>query len=369
MTPSTTPSPDCTTTAQPSNPSPAQKPDRIAWVDYAKGLSILLVVQLHSSLGLSQKIGFESWGDWLATFCVTFRMPLFFLVAGLFLARSIDKNWRTYLDGKVLHFAYFYVLWMTIKFIVKAPQISNGDPMTWVSQYAFAYVQPYSVYWFIYLLAIFFIVTRLLRFVPLPVLWFAAAGLHMAHIETGSVVVDQFASRYVFFLTGYMMSASIFSIADLVAPRPHWGLAAVLVFALLNGLAIMSGLLAAPGMTLALGLFGAVSVIAVLATCAAHGKLKFLGYCGARSLPIYLAFFLPMAVTRIAGMKVLGTSPVAADILGLAIPLAGVLGALAIYWTAERFGARFLFNRPAWARLSPARSNMASDRVVGAAQG
>ena len=33
----------------------------------------------------------------------------------------IDRDWRTYLDRKVVHFAYFYVLWVTIQFGFKAP--------------------------------------------------------------------------------------------------------------------------------------------------------------------------------------------------------------------------------------------------------
>ena len=34
-------------------------------------------------------------------------------------------EWRDYLDKKVLHFAYFYVLWVTIQFAFKAPLILN----------------------------------------------------------------------------------------------------------------------------------------------------------------------------------------------------------------------------------------------------
>ena len=37
-------------------------------------------------------------------------MPDFFLISGLFLSRAIDRDWHDYLDRKVWHFAYFYVL-------------------------------------------------------------------------------------------------------------------------------------------------------------------------------------------------------------------------------------------------------------------
>ena len=57
----------------------------------------------------------------LVAFAKPFRMPDFFLISGLFLSVVIDRDWRTYLDRKVVHFAYFYLLWVTIQFGFKAP--------------------------------------------------------------------------------------------------------------------------------------------------------------------------------------------------------------------------------------------------------
>jgi hypothetical protein len=37
-------------------------------------------------------------------------MPDFFLISGLFLVRVIDRDWRTYLDRKAVHLAYFRLL-------------------------------------------------------------------------------------------------------------------------------------------------------------------------------------------------------------------------------------------------------------------
>ncbi len=61
---------------------------------------------------------------YVVEFARPFRMPDFFLIAGLFLARRIDAPWRLYLDRKVLHFFYFYALWLTIQFAFKAPGIA-----------------------------------------------------------------------------------------------------------------------------------------------------------------------------------------------------------------------------------------------------
>src|SRR2546421_5847387 len=94
---------------------------RVDWVDYAKGFCIVMVVMMHSTLGVEATAGEQSWMHALVAFAKPFRMPDFFLISGLFLACVIDRDWRTYLDHKVVHFAYFYVLWVTIQFAFKAP--------------------------------------------------------------------------------------------------------------------------------------------------------------------------------------------------------------------------------------------------------
>ena len=92
---------------------------RISWVDYAKGICIVLVVLMHSTLGVENAAGGVSWLHDFITWAKPFRMPDFFLISGLFLASRINRPWQEYLDSKVLHFAYFYILWMTIQFATK----------------------------------------------------------------------------------------------------------------------------------------------------------------------------------------------------------------------------------------------------------
>jgi uncharacterized membrane protein YcfT len=88
---------------------------RVDWVDFAKGICIVMVVMMHSVLGVELAAHATGFMHVLVAFAKPFRMPDFFLISGLFLAKVIDRDWRTYLDRKVVHFAYFYVLWVTIQ--------------------------------------------------------------------------------------------------------------------------------------------------------------------------------------------------------------------------------------------------------------
>src|SRR5919106_392128 len=130
----------------------AAQTGRVDWVDYAKGFCIVMVVMMHSTLGVEAAAGREGWMHALVAFAKPFRMPDFFLISGLFLARVIDRDWKTYLDRKVVHFAYFYLLWMTIQFAFKAPALAHGEGMQELARvYALSLIEPFGTLWFIYL--------------------------------------------------------------------------------------------------------------------------------------------------------------------------------------------------------------------------
>jgi uncharacterized membrane protein YcfT len=327
---------------------------RIDWVDHAKGFCIVMVVMMHSTLGVEAATGGESWMHAAVAFAKPFRMPDFFLISGLFLYRVIDRDWRDYLDRKVVHFIYFYVLWVTIQFIFKSPMFAADLGWHGVAlKYAEAFIEPFGTLWFIYLLPIFFVVVKLARNAPPLAIWVVGAALEIAPIATGWTIIDEFAGRFVYFYTGYLFAHRIFAFADAVRDRPTAAPVGLAIWALINGALVEAGYADLPVVSLALGLMGAAAVVALAALMAKGDLFRPLRYCGRQSIIIYLAFFLPMAATRIALLK----TGIIADTgtVSLIVTLAGVIGALAWYWAVRNTAFRVLFQRPAWARLTPAR--------------
>jgi uncharacterized membrane protein YcfT len=102
--------------------------------------------------------------------------------------------------------------------------------------------------------------------------------------------------------------------------------------------------------SLALGLVGAAAVVAMAALIAKADVMAWLRYCGKNSIVIYLAFFLPMAATRVVLVRT-GIIPDVGTISAL-VTIAGVAGALAWFWAVRGTPFRFLFERPSWARLT-----------------
>src|SRR5947209_19346542 len=155
-----------------ANGTSAGHSPRIDWVDYAKGICIVMVLMMHSVLGVEAAAGESGFMHALVAFAKPFRMPDFFLISGLFLSVVIDRDWRTYLDRKVVHFAYFYVLWVTIQFGFKAPGFAAESSWSHVCLlYLQSFIEPFGTLWFIYLLPVFFVITKALRAAPQCAVW------------------------------------------------------------------------------------------------------------------------------------------------------------------------------------------------------
>jgi uncharacterized membrane protein YcfT len=345
--------------------------NRVDWVDYAKGICIVMVVMMHSVLGVELAAGQTGFMHLLVAFAKPFRMPDFFLISGLFLSLVIDRDWRSYLDRKVVHFAYFYVLWVTIQFGFKAPAFAaeSGWPHDGFL-YLESFIEPFGTLWFIYLLPIFFVVTKLSRQLPtsfgphaMPyAILGAAAVLEMTHVATGWTVIDEFCARFVYFYSGYLCADYVFALSNRARARPSLALAGLALWALVNGGLVWFGFSEWPLVSLMLGLAGACAIIISGTLLARAHWLDFLRFCGEHSIVIYLAFFLPMASTRTLLLKTGLIHDIGA--VSLVVTVVGVVGALLIWRGALMAKANFLFERPAAFWIAPEKAS----RVLQAAE-
>ena len=325
---------------------------RVDWVDYAKGICIVMVVMMHSVLGVEAAAGQTGFMHLVVMFAKPFRMPDFFLISGLFLPMVIDRGWRLYLDRKVMHFAYFYLLWVTIQFGFKAPAFAAET--SWAHAgllYLESFIDPFGTLWFIYLLPIFFVVIKATRQMPPAAVWAVAALLEMTHLATGWTLIDEFCARFVYIYSGYLFASHVFALSDRARARPGQALAGLALWALVNGSLVATGFSEWPLVSLALGLSGACAIVTTGTLLARMNWLNCLRFCGEHSIVIYLAFFLPMAAAR----TLLLHAGLIGDIgtISLVVTIVGVLGALAIWRMALAVGANFLFERPAAFRIAP----------------
>ncbi len=329
--------------------------ERQAFVDIARGLSICLVVVMHATLGVGKAMDGAGFMHTLVDFATPFRIPAFFVVAGLFAGASLAAPWPRFFDGKVLHFVYFYVLWAAIQIALKDFAGEGFDGAAILREAALALVEPYGALWFIYLLPIFFVVARLTRAIDPRFMLPLAASLNVVDLHTGWTVIDQFAERFVYFYAGCVLAPAFFHLASLAARAPRSAVAALAIWCVAQAAATgaeegreMAALFGAP---LALGFAGAAALIVFARLVDSSLAGQAFAALGQRSLVVYLAFFLPMAATRILLVR----ADVIEDVglVSLIVSIAAIVGPLVLERAVARTPLRFLFVRPRAISVSP----------------
>jgi len=325
---------------------------RVAWVDYSKGICIFLVVMLHANLEVQDSRGATGWLQYVVEFARPFRMPDFFLIAGLFLSNALRRPWRVYLDRKVAHFAYFYVLWAAIQFVLfesRYQQRLGGTAVDIGKDYLLTFIEPVGSLWFIHSLALYFVIVRLTRRVPPWLILLLTGGLQCLGPRTGWTVPDEFAQRFVYFYSGYVFAPQIFRLADWSLGHAGRALGYLAVWGVVEQYCVAHGWSTLPGVGLALGYVGAIAVVFAGGLLSRLSWTSWLRYLGENSIVVYLGYYTAERIAVAFGASRLPDIGSAA----LVLTVCSVIGALLMREVAMRLGLTFLYVRPRWARLPP----------------
>ncbi len=334
-------------------------PDRLDWVDFAKGFCIVAVVGMWVAGEMQGYVGQgkAGWLGYFVLFAKPFRMPDFFLISGLFLSRVIDRPWPRYLDTKVVHYLYFLWLWSLI--IVPAAwwlgRETPTGPLDGALSFALDLVyKPFANLWFIFMLPVYFVATRLLRPLPGWLVFVMAAALAMFPLQTGFYPLDRFGVYFLYFFAGHALAGRFFALADWTHGHRAAAVAGLAAWAVFNGFAVKQGWPNSTVISPLLGFLGISAVVVMSRLLCDSAAARPLKYLGEHSIVVYLGFYLPMIVI----VPALQASPLAArpSVVATLSLLACIALPVAFSWVARRIGLGFLYERPAWARLGAART-------------
>jgi uncharacterized membrane protein YcfT len=350
------------TTSRPSNPR-----SRYDWVDFAKGFCIIAVVGMWIAATMQGHVakGQAGWLGYFVVFAKPFRMPDFFLISGLFLSQVIDRPWRHYLDTKVVHYLYFFVLWTLI--VLPATWLLGQEaPATLadaVPALLYHLYDPFGMLWFIMMLSVYFVATRLLRRVPVWIMLPAAVLMLLFPLHTGIYHVDRFGMFFLFFYVGHVFSGRFFALADWTREHRRPAMVGLLVWAVLNTVLVKLALTEAYlPVNLLAGFMGISAVVVIASLVCTHPWAGWLNMLGKNSIAVYLGFYLPMVIIVPAlQASPIGRSPSLVATISLVSVIAIAMGA---FHLANRIGLTFLYNRPNWIRLVPAGQRSASTRAA-----
>jgi len=197
---------------------PVLKKSRLQWIDYLKGIAIFLVVYRHTLIGIERsglKIPEIAFKANMVFF--SFRMPLFFMLSGIFITGSLKKrNLKQFISTKFENLFYPFLIWA---FIQISLQILLAD-FTNTGRKPFDYIRllydPHKIDHFWYLPALFntTVIYALFKYktkiknwqqILLGLILFFTAP----YIQNLSVISD-WMSFYIFFAIGDVISDFFF---------------------------------------------------------------------------------------------------------------------------------------------------------------
>lgn len=326
---------------------------RIDWVDAGRGLAIALVVLFHSTNWLGEAgFAIDGW-DFFDETIASIRLPLFFTMSGLFAVKWMRASWRDLWGSKISLFVWVFAVWSviaTFSFMLGLNlQGAEGNYFGQLRDLLWAPFLPRFELWFIWALALFFVMAKLIHRLPTAVQLGATGVLSIVALSdliVGNAGWVGSAKYFFFFLCGILLR-------DLIIRWSNSARAVALasIFVLWAGMALAGtalGFRELPGyyfLCCVVGVFAGVAVSRVLA------RIPGPRYLGTRTLPVYLTHTTVILIVVWALARTVPLPELAA--LGTVLP--PVLAAVAIAASlglsravADNRILRYAYEQPRW---------------------
>ncbi|MBS1565021.1 MAG: acyltransferase [Bacteroidetes bacterium] len=340
---------------------------RLAWIDYARGGCIIFVCYRHCMEGLKQA-GFPL-DDYpllkILNICFySFRMPLFFIISGLFLSAGLaKKGLGNYINSRFKIVFYPLLLWGTIQisiqFLLKNYVNAQREPIDYLN----LIISPRHIEQFWYLNALFFVGAlyaimkvkfrfQLWQQILLGIAFYTVAGM-LHYTGTDGYLFTDILNYYIYFGIGDMLSRYMLGKKNkkTVLTHPVWVFASLIVFLASQFLYTVINLShnydlyvleKLPALAFFISLSGCAFTIQVSFLLQRLNVLRWLRVIGYHSLYIYLVHVMVIAAVRIFLVHVLHVNSV--PLILLPAMLAGVIIPILLYNISVRLGAWWLFS-------------------------
>lgn len=344
-----------------------KKPARLNWIDYARGIAIILVAYRHVYEGAKQSgINVDQYKmlEYANIFFYSFRMPLFFIVSGIFISLSVQKSGiQKYISTRAKTILYPYFLWGGLQLLLQMvfAQYSNGQPKPSDFLHMFYLPRELAQFWYLYALfnvSMLYLFTKFVLKIP-PVanlilgivMFYLSAVVYQENIPTGFVF--DILHYYLFFAIGdvagkFLLSQQFRNIASsgkylaaLFIP-----FLAVQTYFLLQNLnqqaaKYMYVEFYEPFMFIFISLVGCLFMVFLTCYMDKKGVMKWLIVLGRYSLYIYVAHVIVFAGVRTIMTRMLGIDD--ALVIIFTGMLAGITIPVLMYKLADRFNMRWIF--------------------------
>ena len=328
---------------------------RYPWVDYAKGIAILLVVYRHM-LGGYEDAGIEI-ADYLTLAqqsVYNFRMPLFFILSGIFVRKSMARrSTKEFVIYKLNTIMYPYLIWATVQLSFQLLFSQQANHPKQLSDFIYILYAPRSLdqFWFLYTIFNITIIYALLhtyaQLKPIGQLVVAAIFYYLstlAAVQTISLLQDTL-QFYLYFALGSYGADALLNEEKRSFFSSLWLFAGLLPLFLLSqwywvqhqALQVTQPLLFA-----AIAIVGSAFTLSVSFILGKAQVFGFLKIIGKHSLYIYILHVLAMGFVRVLLLNILSIKH---PMILLPISMAaGVVLPILFYRISLQQGLWFLFS-------------------------
>ncbi|WP_343703004.1 acyltransferase [Chitinophaga sp.] len=345
--------------------------NRLAWIDYTRGIAIILVVYRHVFEGISRTgtpTADVSYLEHANILFYSFRMPLFFILSGLFVGRSLGKRTVEKLVATKFNILlYPYFLWSILQVTLQLALSNYVNADRSLADYGYILFFPRHIdqFWYLYALfnvSVLYIFTRQKlklhiwqQLVLGAAMYFLSSYFSQQHIDLG--FVSDILHYYLFFALGDLVSGRVLDERNF-SYFASWKTCLLLlpffvagqVYFLQTNLSRNDNMYVETWQPL---LFALIAITGCAFMCILsfllqrYNTLKVLRVVGYHSLYIYVSHVLVASAVRMVLMKALGITSVP---LLLALGLvAAIIIPMMIYNVAMQCGAWWLYSleRPA----------------------
>jgi fucose 4-O-acetylase-like acetyltransferase len=196
------------------------KPGRLTWIDYARGIAIILVLYRHVFEGIKESgldVHRYMYLEYANIFFFSFRMPLFFIVSGFFVAASLQKRGlKKFIETKARIILYPYFLWACLQITLQIifSKYTNGHSTAQTYLYLFYLPREVDQFWYLYALfnvaVLYVFVKEKLKITAVQnigigiIMFYLTAFTHQKNINIG--FVSDIFHYYLFFALGDAIS-------------------------------------------------------------------------------------------------------------------------------------------------------------------
>ena len=300
---------------------PVLEKSRLPWVDYLRGIAILLVVYRHALIGIERSgISVPVMLANANMIFYSFRMPLFFIVSGLFIGGSLlKKNVKQLVSIKFENLLYPYFVWTIIQITLQILLSKYVNSERGWRDYTYILYQPRSLDQFWYLPALFnaTVIYLLVKTKLKPPAWMQLTlGLAFYFVSpflSNISMLSDWMEFYLFFALGDIISSFFFKNSSQNFLKNAWTLLLIIPFFVLTQIFYLNNdeyyyrnNFLGQAEFLVIALIGCLAMFLLAFRLQTWKILSFLRVLGYHSLYIYVMHVLVIAFIRLLLTKVFG---------------------------------------------------------------